>query len=238
VGKFWQEVSNAEWMADVGVPLAATLLAVLAGFLSLRRQLTHDRELALAQRRSEVAHRLGSEVLRAVGLMDGRIPNKYQTAPDWEGFRIVRLAVNEASIVLPRHPALEHVWLGAVDLVRAWRSCNESREALALNGILLEEREVAGALMETIYPLTKALRNAGEELIRWTGHLPLPGGEVWPLPHVPKGRGNREAAERWTDYYANLYERKAREMHRLLEIRRSEEATREVLRGNRHRPRP
>jgi hypothetical protein len=60
---FWSEVSSAQWMANVGVPLAGTLIAIGVAFWVLRRQLRHDRELAQAGRRSEAAREFAAEAL-------------------------------------------------------------------------------------------------------------------------------------------------------------------------------
>jgi hypothetical protein len=41
----WRELTNAEWVADIGLPLAVALAALLFAYRSLRTQIANDREL-------------------------------------------------------------------------------------------------------------------------------------------------------------------------------------------------
>jgi hypothetical protein len=43
VTEFWERVGSVEWLADVGVPLAGTVLAIVLAGLGIRRQLAQTR---------------------------------------------------------------------------------------------------------------------------------------------------------------------------------------------------
>jgi hypothetical protein len=71
---FWSEISSAQRIANQGVPLLGTFIAIVVASAGLRRQLSHDRELVQAVRRSEAAREFASEALAIIAALEEREP--------------------------------------------------------------------------------------------------------------------------------------------------------------------
>lgn len=70
ISNFWSEISSAEWVANVGVPVSATLTALAFAFFALRSQLKQDRALASEDRRRTAAGKLAELIRVASEEMD------------------------------------------------------------------------------------------------------------------------------------------------------------------------
>ncbi|MCG7631125.1 hypothetical protein MHN80_02250 [Gordonia McavH-238-E] len=70
IGSFWTEVSTADWVANVGVPVSATLTALAFAFFALRSQLNQERALAAEDRKRSAATKLAERIRAATEEMD------------------------------------------------------------------------------------------------------------------------------------------------------------------------
>lgn len=216
----WSEFAQASWVAAVGLPLAATISAIVISYLLVRKQLEQGRNLARAQRRAEAARRLGQALIREARRPDLEDTDaSFWSAPEWPDFSGVLDAVRETEIVVGEDPAFED----AVSVTRTslwvWRACLPLRRVLTTEG--LDSSAVTGGQEAAIHDWQNKMRTYGKEIVRWDGFGNLPRLDIGNLKHVPlPDRRSTEHVE-WMDGYRRTSETTARRI-----------AAREAARGH------
>jgi hypothetical protein len=154
---FWSEVTTARWVADVGVPLAATLMALGLTYMLVRRQLSHDRDLQRSLRGlaavTALARALAVESERFYVNAELQLVHASSNSRlDWiawpsEGLRSL---IVDASIVIGRRPLLSQL-LGVVDAAEAaWGTCSTTADRLLAEGV--NKDAVNHAFLASMYP--------------------------------------------------------------------------------------
>jgi hypothetical protein len=149
----WREVANAEWVADIGLPLAAALAALLFAYRSLRAQIANDRELSRAEYRAATARVLGTSLNQLARVFDTTAPNApWWASAKWDGFSGVCRAIDEAEISLGDHEAFRHVLDIAREMSHLWQACYERRKELLAGADPPRIISVDNALVDTLNP--------------------------------------------------------------------------------------
>lgn len=193
----WHELTNAEWVADIGLPLAVALAALLFAYRSLRAQLTNDRELSRAEYRAATARVLGTSLNQLLRVFNSTAPeDSWWAKAQWDGFRDVTRAIDEARISLGDNEAFDYVLDVAREISHSWKACRELRKELLARPDPPRIASINNALLDTLTVSQNRLTEAITSLMRWDGFLPIPvppspGDWKVPLP-VHEHRQNYE----------------------------------------------
>jgi hypothetical protein len=193
----WNEVATAHWVAEVGLPLLATLIALGLSVLFLRRQLRHDRELATAERRVAAASALGQALVAEVDRFESeKGDSPFWRQKEWPDFGAVLQARGSAALVLGDEPALEDVVSVARTPLWIWRTCQSEWGSLHAGGLSLTMFSLA--LDSVLYEWKETMHRYGAALIRWDGLGQAPRLAVGDKEHVPLSvMDHRAAHESW-----------------------------------------
>lgn len=211
-GGYWGQVvcrmGQASWLADVGLPVIATILGLVVALLLLRQQLSHDVELRRAERREAVVWRFADECIDlASRMMDRQLPLDYWLAERWPEWHRLHYAAKQVEWHLGEGPAFEEIAEGGTDITHAWGACRDRREELVTQGEAIDAR----AHMEALWAVTQGLAGevlvAGRELLSYDGTKPLPTFRPWRGKHLPDDESERAT---WRKQHADRYERAVR----------------------------
>lgn len=203
----WRELANAEWVADIGLPLAVALVALLFAYRSLRTQIANDRELSRAEYRAATARVLGTSLNQLVRVFDTTAPKApWWGNAKWDGFSGVSRAVDEAEISLGNHEALHHVLDIAREISHSWQASYELRKEQLAGADPPSIVSLDNALVDTLNPALNRFREAIAALMRWDGYLPVPvppspGDWKVPLPVHEHRREYKDWQQRIQDDY-------------------------------------
>lgn len=209
----WHEMWTARWAADVGLPLLATVVAIVLAALGIRRQLGHDKELWHAQRRAEVARDLGSTLIYVQEIyLNGNFEDGVWQDRHWRYFGPINDKANLARILIGPDPALREIERGIEDLDKIWFACQSRKEALIEKGCQVNAMQTGALIFRVAHRQFRALVSIGETLMQWDGMGRIPKVE-WPNRHIPtltiEGVMSGEGVERlfnWTEYYEDQFE--------------------------------
>jgi hypothetical protein len=218
----WHELTNAEWVADVGLPLVVALTALLFAYRSLRAQIASDRELSRAEYRAATARVLGASLNRLVRVFESSPPrDPWWSKAQWDGFGDVCDAIDEAEISLVDNEAFEHILDVAREIDHSWKACHELKKELLARPDPPRIKSTDNALLDTLEVSRSRLKEAIASLMRWDGFLPIPmprppGNWKVPLPehqhrHEYEDWRQRVQADfqtrvNWFEDYSNRHE--------------------------------
>lgn len=209
----WRELANAEWVADIGLPLALALTALFFAYRSLRTQIAHDRELARAEHRATVARALGASLNQLARIFDTTPPGTAWWAEEkWDGFSGVCRAIDEAEIPLGDNEAFDYMYDVAREISHSWQACYERRKQLLAQPDPPSFISVDNALVDTLLPARNRLKEVVMTLIRWDGYLPVPAPSSsgdWRVP-LPVSQHRREY-EAWRQRIQDDFQARAQD---------------------------
>ena len=196
----WRQFANADWVADVGVPLVAALSAIALSYLLVRRQLRQDRDLWRAERRIEAARSLGRALLEEAERPDQEDADApFWSSEAWPDFRRILKVSREAEITLGSDAAIEDAISVSRSALWVWRSCQHSRP-----GLVAEKLDVVAindGLQSTINQWQIFMRNFGRSLIGWDGLDAVPRLDMGRKTHVPLPAKTRPHHAAWIKHY-------------------------------------
>jgi hypothetical protein len=169
VSELLTKLRSAEWMADTGIPLFATLLGLAITGLFVYWQLGSDRKLRRADHKRGAARGLGFALKRSGEKLSklGRNDSPWGS-PVWSDGAAIDDAVAEAAIVLPESDlaAIPHLVEAISD---AWLACrNEGHKQdpdLAFH---------AEAVRRMLEPYAAWMLTTGKSLMAWDGFEAVP----------------------------------------------------------------
>jgi hypothetical protein len=178
---FWQRVMTTAWLADVGVPMIATLVAIAIAVWAMKRQIRHDRTLAdeqtwnnrvlaVAQHRAAVAHDLGRKISRALVRSYDAEP-QWWTMHEWPGGGTIRTAAMEAEGVFSDGLDDEFWFVYQVvgGISRTWDACKSVK-----HDYTGEPSALTDALDSVLNPRIVELEQIVRCLSQWDGMGPVP----------------------------------------------------------------
>lgn len=178
-------LATAEWMADTGIPLFATLTGLFIAYLFVRQQFKNDRRLRRADHRLAAARRLGEVLMRVSPTGQWELfQSAFERDAFWGDHETVVLAVSEASILLPREDLVDISAL-AETTEALWAVCY--RRGMDAN---TNRRSHAFACGQMFGKYGKAMAAYGESLLGWDGLGKLPRPQTG-LAKIP-ARGERQ----------------------------------------------
>jgi hypothetical protein len=171
------EVATAKWLADVGIPLFATLAALGLAYYGLRRQMKHDRELAAAERRSHAASAFAAAIRELTGeLRDRGDSDPYWQTSDWAGSTSLFRAIGSATVVLGDEVAIAGAESCCCEIMSIWGYCADTHRKLQLNGYDpdIDMSDHVQVLREAISPAVAHLESLVPLWARWDGFGAMP----------------------------------------------------------------
>lgn len=215
---YWDGVGcslrQAEWLANVGIPLAATIAGLAVAYALVRHQIRHDRTLRDADRKASAVNEFGRDILRLFEHFEARrLSDPFWTEESWPGSIPMYEAHARVGVALSNADAFEELERAGRDLSRAWRACQVRRRRLEKNGIVPSRPSTYGVAMDSaLSSIWQPMIDAGKKLVVWDGLSALPTLTPWPYVHAPLGRRVAEGEdEAWAKQYATEYERVVRE---------------------------
>lgn len=208
----WDQLTNAEWLADVGLPLLVTLGAIAGAFVGLRVQSKNDREAWRANVSAEVGRRFGRAILDAIAEMDnaGALED-YWRQPDWSGWTTILHARNEAVVVIGQERELEDAVKLARSTLYVWRACQRGRVSAQTVSSSISAEEWSLAIDSIVNPWINAIRNYATAFMRWDGHGVVPRANIGTRTHIPLPQStHRIEHDAWMGYYQKTYVKEAK----------------------------
>lgn len=208
----WQQINRAEWVADIGLPMAVTVLALAFAAWSVRRQLRNDREIARqsirAEQRAEAGKRLSEELREACTQLSSEPKeSEYWQIPRWQDRDRVWDALRRAAYVIEDQESLGYYRsaafrIGDIFSVAYHRSKREGWREKWQNGVWEKPGEDSHihAILDITKPFRSGLHAAAEQLLMWDGHLPMPTGSI-PAPD----EDSRDVVRQWRERVAEEY---------------------------------
>lgn len=221
-GSLWRVINRAEWVAAVGVPLAATLLALFFAAWALRRQLKNDRKLLKASiragQRTAAASQLSVELREVYDRFQAEPKqSKYWAYPEWPDRDRLLDAVRRAAYVIEDQEHLNYYRsaiqaIGDIFMTAYHTSRREGWREQWVSDSTARPTEDSHiyAMRDLIDPLLLGMKNAADVLLMWDGHLPLPAGTL-PQPSSESREDRRSQYERTSEEYVrNVLQSKLR----------------------------
>jgi hypothetical protein len=212
----WSELATARWLADVGLPLLAALIAIALSGYFVRYQINYSRELARAEKRATAAGALGYALIAQVDVLNTtRGDSKFWAKTPWPDFGAVVRAQRQASLVLGGGPALEDVVLVTRTPLWAWRTWQGEWDDL--HGQHNVDLVDFGLAMDSlITPWKSLILRYAESLIQWDGLGELPRVTLAAKYHVPLPEAtHKEELQTWRTQQRHLIRREALKMRAL-----------------------
>jgi hypothetical protein len=217
----WDQLTNAQWVANTGIPTLATVGAIVASFLLLRFQIQAERKRRLATDRAMHGRAFGHAVLEAIAEHDSAPGgDAYWTTEDWSGWHQVYSASQKAEVFFGEQAWIEDAISVARTVDWVWKACQAAQSDSEISSVSKANRELA--LDSVVYPWLNILRKHGTAIVRWDGESPIPSVDTGHLTYVPLPRHKRRAENTaWMSSYRSKFVKKALEIHRRNAVRRS-----------------
>lgn len=175
-GSWWDQLgcrlTSADWAADVGLPLAATLIGLAVALILVRRQLRSDIALRRAERRTRATDPLADELIAAgrnLSIFTIGAEDPFWSSPKWRDGHVVIGAYNSARDLMRPDGDLSDVLQAALRAHRAWElSRNFANETD------LPAASVRICQVKLLGDYARELGDMGTALRRWDGLLPVP----------------------------------------------------------------
>lgn len=206
VKNFWSQIWSAEWLADTGLPLFVSLIALALAYRFLKEQFKHDRVLVAEERRRAYAQRYAEDARRALAELVEIHRSYGRDGTDEANFRAIFTRSKEVLERLSDSASELQIALGRSHLTRAAKtlasfhllriSTYAETPELIRNGIPLSfvGRE-AIALQTLSEQRTSHLQTLAAILDTWDGTEPLPPlvGTLTELELLPDGPSDATA---------------------------------------------
>jgi hypothetical protein len=163
---FWDEIASAEWLANVGFPLAVTLLSLALAYGLFRRQVRHDRALAKAERRADAATALGQAI--RIGVKQARQSFRANDL-EWPWFNQLLDAVAAARLALPGLEVIDLVQDTVGETKSTAAACSEGRREAEKESAPPSDLALVKAAEFTANKWLKQLSVLAEILAEWNG---------------------------------------------------------------------
>ncbi|WP_133055994.1 MULTISPECIES: hypothetical protein [Mycolicibacter] len=159
-------LKTAEWFANTGIPLMATLVGLMVAFLFLRQQLRSDRELRRADHRRDAAGELGEVLIKSGTQLAKSQPfDAFWLSAHWPQYEVINDVIRVAAPILPP---------GSIGSVRALVDLVAEIWALAHIGSVFNSRNGRELVQSVLGAHPTTLIVLGERLLAWSGEGPMP----------------------------------------------------------------
>lgn len=183
--EIWSEIATPKWMANIGIPLIATLLGLAFGYFFLRHQIKSDLRLRHADRREQASLALGLSIAKVLEHFKLPPTDSFWAHDAWPDRDTLIRDRDNALLVLTK-TELSEVSKLIHDLDNGWMACLVGAHHLEETPDKAMHKH---AMIRALKPYLESFKEQSELLRGWDGRGMVPVKELVPAElHCPADR--------------------------------------------------